>query len=668
MTEEIQTNRLHLGAAYYPEHWSEEHWAEDIRLMCEAGLSVVRMGEFAWSTFEPAEGEYHFDWLERAIEMLYENGIASILGTPTAAPPAWLTYAHPDTLAVDEFGRKVQHGNRCHYCVTSPEYHAACGRIVTAMAEYFGPNPHVIGWQLDNEYNKFCYCPRCRDQFQRFLADRYGSLEALNERWSTSYWSQTYSAWEQIPIPIGGHNPGLMLEWKRFNTHCYRQFQRLQLDVLRPHLQPGVWVTHNFMGWYDGYDHYQMAEDLDLASWDYYIGTGHHDYVRHGAIHDLTYGFKRKNFWVMETQPGTVNWSTVNNVLNKGEARTMVWQAVGHGAEGVLYWQWRSALGGQEQYHGTLVDQSGRPRPFYEEVQQIGKEFTTIADLLAGSKSEAKVAIINDYESRWSIQWQRHHQDFDYVAHLNHYYKAFATLNIPVDIISPETSLAGYRIVVAPALLILEEKRLELLRQYIHRGSCLILGARSGMKDPYNALLPARQPGALVELTGVEVEEYYALREPVPVKGNWFSGTSEIWAERLRVADERATSVVARYGPGNGWLENQNAITVHVHGGIGLVYYLGCYLDDAAQLAFTERILKLRNVTAPLITPSGVEVCVRTNPQGEKIYIVINHEQVEKRIQIPWKAHEHLSGFPGSGELRLLPYSVVVLKRIEEKP
>jgi beta-galactosidase len=524
----------------------------------------------------------------------------------------------------------------------------------------------VIGWQLDNEYNRFCYCPRCQALFQKFLAERYGSLEALNERWSTGYWSQTYSAWEQIPIPIGEHNPGLMLEWKRFNTHCYRQFQRVQLDALRPHLLPGVWVTHNFMGWYDGFDHYQMAEDLDLASWDYYVGSGHHEYLRHAAIHDLTYGFKRKNFWVMETQPGTVNWSTVNNVLNKGEARVMAWQAVGHGAVGVLYWQWRSALGGQEQYHGTLVDQSGRPRPFYEEVQQLGKEFACLSDALAGSKSEAKVAIINDYESRWSIQWQRHHKDFDYIAHLNHYYKAFAALNIPVDIISPEASLAGYRIVVAPALLILEEERLKNLQQLIHRGSCLIVGTRSGMKDQYNALFPARQPGPLVELTGVEVEEYYALERPAPVKGNWFSGTSQIWAERLRFVDERASSVVAKYLPSNGWLDNQNAITVHVHGGIGLVYYVGCYLDDAAQLAFTERILKLRNVTAPLLVPSGVEVCARTNPQGEKIYIIINHAGTERRIQIPWKAYELLSGFPGSGELRLLPYSVVVLKRVEE--
>ena len=326
---------------------------------------------------------FDFEWMDRAIALLAEAGIATVLGTPTAAPPAWLTQTYPDTLAVEESGLRAQHGNRCHYCVNSPQYHQLVQQIVSQLAEHFGPNPNVIGWQIDNEYNRVCYCDTCREAFQQYLAEKYQTLEALNQHWSTAYWSQTYTDWSQIPLPIGGHNPGLRLEFKRFITLSYRKFQKVQLDALRPHLPEGVWVTHNFMGWYDGYDHYSMAEDLDMASWDWYIGTGHHDYTVTGAIHDLTRGFKRKNFWVMETQPGNVNWSSVNNMLNKGEGRAMAWHAVAHGADGILYWQWRSALGGQEQYHGTLVDQSGLPRPFYQEVQQIGKEFAKVSDLLA---------------------------------------------------------------------------------------------------------------------------------------------------------------------------------------------------------------------------------------------------------------------------------------------
>ncbi|MBM4464494.1 MAG: beta-galactosidase [Chloroflexi bacterium] len=663
---------LHLGAAYYPEHWPEERWPEDIRLMREAGLTVARLAEFAWSTLEPAEGDFHLDWLDRAISALASASIATVLGTPTAAPPAWLVEQHPDLLAVDESGRHVQFGNRCHYCVNSPQFHAATRRIVGAMVERFGSNPHVIGWQLDNEYNRVCYCDRCRSLFQRYLAEKFGSLDALNAHWTTRYWSQTYSAWEQIPIPIGLHNPGLMLEFKRFVTESYRQFQRLQLDVLRPHLRPlllvggaggGVWVTHNFMGWFDGFDHYALTEDLDLASWDWYVGTGHHDYLSSGAAHDLTRGFKRRNFWLMETQPGSVNWSAINNMLNKGEARAMAWQAVAHGADAVLYWQWRSALGGQEQYHGTLVDPSGQPRPFYEEAQQLGRDFAAVSSLLANSAVVSEVALLNSYDSRWAIQWQRHHRDFDYVAHFNHYYRPLAARNIAADVISADTPLDNYKLVIAPALLMLNESRAARLRDFVARGGHLVLTIRCGMKDDYNALLPSRQPGPLVDLAGVEIVEYYALLDPVPVAGEWFTGTSRLWAERLRVLDETGTQVIARYGESNGWLNGHPAVTVHPHGQ-GRVVFVGAYLDEVSQQSLLDRITSAAGVQPVMETPVGVEARRRVTAAGEEVFIAINHERAEQLMRLPWPAREHLSGQSVGEELRLAPYGVAVLTRL----
>jgi len=670
MLPEINSkSKLHLGAAYYPEHWPEERWAEDIRLMREAGFTVSRMGEFAWSTFEPAQGEYRFEWLDRAIAMLAEAGIASVLGTPTAAPPAWLTQAYPETLAVDEVGLRAQHGNRCHYCVNSPQYHELVQRIVSHMAEHFGPNPHVIGWQLDNEYNRICYCDTCRKAFQHFLAEKYETLETLNQHWSTAYWSQTYTDWAQIPIPIGGHNPGLMLEFKRFITHSYKRFQKLQLDELRPHLAPGVWVTHNFMGWYDGYDHYSLAEDLDMASWDWYIGTGHQDYTVTGAIHELTRGFKRQNFWVMETQPGSVNWSSVNNMLNKGEGRAMAWHAVAHGAEGILYWQWRSALGGQEQYHGSLVDQSGQPRPFYEEVKQLGQEFAKVSDLLVGTKSTARAAILFDYESRWSIHWQPHHEDFDYVAHFLTYYRPLSAQNISVDIISADAPLDAYWLVITPALLLLNDQRIEHLKAFVKRGGKLVLTARCGMKDEYNALMPSRQPGPLMELAGVEVEEYYALNEPVPVKGNLFNGQAVLWAERLKIKAPYTTEV-ARYGTSNGWLDNQIAITVRAVGS-GLIYYVGAVLDDVSQSILMDRIALMGTAKTVMAFTKGVkvlglEVTKRVMRDGKDVYFLINHDNVEKKVPVPWPAKEHLTGSAGTGEFKIGPYGVAIMSPLKK--
>jgi len=666
MNNALPSPKLHLGAAYYPEHWPEERWPEDIRLMQEAGLTVVRMAEFAWSTMESSAGIFNFSWLERAIEKLAAAGIVSVLGTPTAAPPAWLVEKHPDLLAVDEDGRRVQFGNRCHYCVNSPEFHDATLQLVQAMGKYFGCNPNVIGWQIDNEYNRVCYCDRCRSLFQQFLADKYGSLDVLNQRWTTAYWSQTYSTWEQIPLPIGPHHPTLMLEFKHFITASYRKFQRLQLEALRPHLRAGVWTTHNFMGWFGGYDHYEVAADLDQASWDWYVGTGHHDYLTSGAIHDLTRGFKRRNFWVIETQPGNVNWTVKNNSLNKGEARAMAWHAIAHGADAILYWQWRSAFGGQEQYHGSLVDQSGQPRPFYEEAQTLGKQIQSVSDLLTGSSIIARVAMLNSYDSRWSIEFQRHQGDFDYVAHFNHYYRALSVNNISVDVISTDETLEGYQLVIAPALLTLNDKRVANLTNFVQRGGHLVLTIRTGMKDEYNALLPSRQPGPLAKLSGVEVEDYYALDELVPIEGNLLKGASKQWAERLKLLDQQLAIPVSRYGKSNGWLDGQVAMAAHPYGR-GMVYTVGVYLNEEAQQTFVDHVLQTAGVRG-MKSPEGVEVSTRVDPAGRAIYIVINHTAAERNLSLVWPALEHLTGQTVQNELILMPYGIAILTRIEQAP
>lgn len=661
-TGHTAASKLYIGSAYYPEQWPEGNWKEDIRLMRAAGFNVARLGEFAWAALEPQAGAFNFGWLERAITALAEVGIECVLSTPTAGPPAWLVGQYPDMLALDENGRRVQFGNRCHYCVNSPEFHAAVHRLVRAMAEGFGPNPHVIGWQIDNEFNRYCYCERCQRLFQEYLAQRYGKLEELNSRWSTAYWSQTYDAWEQIPIPIGPHNPGLMLEFKHFMTLSYRRFQQLQIDELRPHLRQGVWITHNFMDWHDGYDHYAMTEDLDIASWDWYVGMGNHDYQTSGAAHDLVRGYKRRNFWLMETQPGNVNWKPLNNVLNKGEARAMAWHAVGHGADAVLYWQWRSALGGQEQYHGTLLDTSGQPRLFYTEAQQLAWDFSSTSSLIAGSKLVADVALLNCHDSRWSIQWQPHHKDFDYVAHFLHYYRPLAAQNITVDIVSADARLEGYKLVIAPALLVLNDQRVAHLKAFVENGGHLVLTLRSGMKDVYNALLPSRQPGDLVGLTGVEVEEYYALMTPVPLAGATWKGTSRIWAERLNVRDTEGTQILARYGASNGWLDGQPAITRHSCGK-GCVTYVGAYLDEVNQKSLLHQIAQEAGVQPVLKTPAGVEACRRVDAVNEEILILINYTRTEQRVQLPWSAHEHLQSRTVGNELNLAPYGVAVVTR-----
>ena len=662
---------MYLGSAWYPEHWPEPIWAEDVRLMRAAGMNVCRVGEFAWSTMEPGEGSYDFGWMERAIALLHKNGLAVVLGTPTAAPPAWLTHHHPDTLATEPSGRLAQHGNRCHFNPGSVTYLRYVRRIVEQMAKRFGQDSRVIGWQIDNEYNRVDYSEDTGRRFQAHLKEQYGSLDMLNSQWSTAYWSQSYTDWSEIPIPIGPHNPGLMLAFKRFVTRVWRDYQKLQIDTIRAQALPDHWITHNFMGWFDAFDHYRVARDLDMASWDWYVGTGHHAYTDSGAAHDLTRGFKRKNFWVMETQPGCVNWSANNNVLNRGEARCMAWHAIAHGADAILYWQWRSAPGGQEQLHGSLLGADGNPRPFYKEVQQLGADFASMGEILASTQPVNDVAVLHSYASRWSIDAQRHNSAFDPVDVLRRYTRPLAIANVGLDIIDPESPLDGYRLVIAPALAVMSESASASILRYVESGGTLVLSVRCGQKDSSNALLPYLQPGPLREAAGVEVEEYYALDSAAPVTCNWdkgqpCDGESQIWAERLRPLSSRV-KIVATYGRFNGWLDDGAAVTVNsLNGSSGKVITVGALFDEAAQRSLINWLIRLTGVKPVWPdTVEGVEFARRLGDDGRAYLFLINHTASEKRVSLKCagehlNARDLLTGERSKDFVQLPPYGVCV--------
>lgn len=650
-----------LGTDWYPEQWPEAQWEDDLRLMEAANIKVVRIAEFAWSRMEPSQGHYDFAWLERAVTAAGRHHIAVVLGTPTAAPPAWLTRAHPDTLRVDEDGRRVAHGNRAHGSVSSPLYRQYCRTIAEQMARRFGNNPDVIGWQIDNEYGYalMSYDDQTRQSFQQWLARKYRSLDNLNARWTTLYWSQTYDSWDEIPIPVGQHNPGLMLEWKRFVTDSWNDYQKNQIEVIRQYAGSRQFITGNFMGFFDGFDHYTLAEPLTLAAWDDYVGTGHVDPDHNGLAHDLTRGFKRNNFWVIETQPGAVNWAGVNNFLNRGEVRAMAWQAVAHGADQVGYWQWRSALNGQEEYHGTLVGPDGTPVPLYDEIQQIGREFAAAQQWLRGTTVVSQVALLNSYESRWAIQFQKHHEKYDYVDVLQSYYGPLRRLAQSVDVISPDAPLGNYKLVVAPDLNVIPKNLADHLVDYVRNGGHLVLGPRSGMKDQYNALLPQRQPGYLLDALGARVEQYYALEKEFPVIGNWGTGKTRIWAEQLKILASDA-QVIMRFGKSNGWLDDQPAVVTRRFDK-GRITYIGAILDDKI-LSEAARWMVEQSGIQPVLTavPDGIEVS-RRRGGGNDVILLINFASESRRIRLPHPMTLILAN-ESKAVLDLPPYGVELLR------
>ncbi len=633
---------LGLGAAWYPEQWPEARWDADLDLMQAAHINFVRVGEFAWSTMQPQEGIYQLDWLDHAIRAAERHHIAVVLGTPSAAPPAWLTEKYPETLRTLQTGRKDQHGNRQQFDWSDPKYRELARTIAEKMAVRFGHDPNVVGWQIDNEYATESYGPKTQARFDAWLQAKYKTLDNLNSRWTTAYWSETYQDWSQIPIEETYGNPGLLLNWKEFVSDTWRSYQKNQLDAIRTHADSRQKITTNMMGWFDAYDHYTVAQDLDFASWDDYVGTGQLDLVRNGAAHDLTRGFLRKNFWVMETQPGFVNWSPDNNALNKGEVRAMAWHAIGHGAEAVEYWQWRSALNGQEQYHGTLVGADGKSVPLYAEIQQLGADFAKAAPALAGTTVESQVAILQDYDSRWAINWQRHNKAFDPVNSLLSYYGPIRQLARSVDIVSDTSPLGPYKLVIAPALNVLTPEAIQNLEAYVKGGGHLVLGQRSAMKDADNSLFTERQPGPLAEMLGAKVEQFYALDSTVPISGTWGNGTDTVWAEQMTVTAPD-TSVLMHYGKSNGWLDGQAAaVTRRV--GKGSITYIGAALDDPAMHAAAEWMMQEAGLTPVMPDlPAQVDLSIRSG-SGKRIMIFTNYGPDPVTITLPGKMSDILNG------------------------
>lgn len=648
-----------LGTAWYPEQWPESRWDAELGLMQQAGIRMVRIGEFAWSRMEPSEGRYDLDWIDRAITGASKHAIYTVLGSPTPTPPAWMTQKYPEILRMNENGRLAEHGNRQHFNFANVKYREFTRKIAEQMAKRFGRNPWVLGWQIDNEYAEESYDPDTKAQFHQWLKARYGTLDNLNARWTTAYWSEWYFDWSQIPIQTGYGNPGLLLSWKRFVSDTWRSYQKNQLDVIRANADRRQFITTNMMGWFDGYDHYTVSQDLDLASWDDYVGRGHLDPAANGAAHDLTRGFKRKNFWVMETQPGSVNWANINNSLDRGEVRAMAWHAIGHGADTVSYWQWRSALNGQEQYHGTLLGADGTPAPLYAEVQQLGREFAKAGAALAGTSVKSEVAILHSYDSRWAIQWQKHNSDYNPVAEILSYYRPLRAISQSLDIIPPTAPLTQYKLVVAPGLNVLSEAAARNLNDYVKQGGHLVLGQRSAMKDDDNSLQTQRQPGPLIEVLGGRVEQYYALLGPVPVEGQFGSGQARLWAELLSAKDSK-TEVLETYGKSNGWLDGQPAaITRQV--GKGRITYIGAWFDEPGMSAAAKWMTDISGVKPALgPVPDGIEVYPRTGERGT-VFILVNLAKTEQSVLLPSEMIDVLEG--GSKQTVTLPqYGVAVLQ------
>jgi len=661
---------FYFGVDYYPEQWPEERWPIDARLMAEANLNVVRLAEFAWSRMEPVEGQFDFDWLDRAISILQAQGIRVVLGTPTASPPPWIMSKSPELFRVREDGVRVVYGNRREYCPNHPLYHEHTQRIVTEMAEHYAGHPAVIGWQIDNEFGERCYCATCAQTFQTWLRGRYESLEELNQKWGTVFWSHVYNDWSEIPPPLttgGSPNPGLALDFYRFCSDSYVLYQQLQIDILRAQC-PDHFVTHNLMGFsYDRLNYFDLARNLDFVAWDNYprmqwtMERGV-DPSASALNMDTMRGLKAKNIWVMEQQAGSGGWEMISVAPRPGELRLWAYQAIAHGADAIVFFRWRTARFGTEQYWHGLLDHDASPSRRYEEIKRMGTEIKEVGQRILDSQVKSQIAMMLSYDSRFAFQIQPNNPRFHYPEHFQQLYRAFYQHHTPIDVIAPTADLSSYKLIIAPALHLVTDAIAENLKRYVEGGGTLIVTQRTGVKDESNMVVNQRLPGLLAEICGVEVEEYDSLSSRMQ---NSLQFTIPELAEApcvnvgilCDILKPITAAVVAQYR--EDYYAGRPAITINRFGA-GNTVYVGTVGDAQLYDLLAKWLLNTTGVQDSFPTLPGVEIAQRTN--GHKsLYFILNHNDTLQTIYLGHPYTNLLNGRELTGNIEVAPFDVLIL-------
>ena len=591
---------MQLGVCYYPEQWPERDWSVDAARMVEMGISHVRIAEFAWSCIEPAAGRFDWVWLDKVVQILSAAGLKIIMCTPTATPPKWLVDSDPNILAVGADGQPKRAGSRRHYCFSSQSFRIQSKRITTAVAQRYGKHPSVVAWQTDNEYGCHLtvesFSVDARKQFRTWLETRYGNIDKLNAAWGNVFWSQTYSNFGEIDPPfqaVTETHPALRLDWKRFGSDEVVAFNKEQVEIIRTE-SPNRLVTHNFMGFFTEFDHYKVSKDLDVASLDSYpIGftqmfflneqekhlwaeTGHPDIP--SFHYDLYRGMCAQNkWWVMEQQPGPVNWAHWNPIPKDGMVRLWTWQAMAHGCGLVSYFRWRQAPFAQEQMHAGLLAPDSSEAQGAREVKQLAKEIKNIQNTFSSDlkKTQADVALIFDYDSVWMAEIQPQGLDYNALELMFRLYSVLRSLGLDVDIVSSHADLSSYRLLVVaaqwwvdPAL----QTQLEKSKAHV------FIAPRSGSKSEHLSLADPLPPGMLTQLVGAKVLRVGSL--PPSINVPLFAVSAELdasaspqvaqasrWIEELQCLDAKPIWVNAK---------GQPVVTRK-----GNVTYVGAWLADA---------------------------------------------------------------------------------------
>ncbi|KUO19734.1 beta-galactosidase [Streptomyces dysideae] len=663
MKRELKVPGIAYGGDYNPEQWPEDVWAEDMRLMREAGVTMVSVGIFSWALLEPREGEYDFTLLDRVLDLLHAHGIAADLATPTAAPPAWFFRAHPEALPVDKDGRALSYGSRQTFCPSSPAYREAALRMAGELARRYADHPALVMWHVHNEYgchNAECYCDESAAAFRRWLRTKYADdLTALNDAWGTRFWSQWYYDWDEIlpPRPTGAvPNPTHQLDWRRFCSDALLSLYEAERDVLRK-AAPAIPATTNFMVMhnFDALDYWRWAPQLDIVSNDHYLqSTDPESELDLALSGDLVRSLAGGPWLLMEHSTGAVNWQPVNRAKRPGELRRNALAHVARGADGIAYFQWRAAKAGAEQWHSAMLPHAGTDSQIWRDVVQLGADLRALGEV-RGSVGTASVAIAWDWNARWAMELPSQPSELLRFHDLvRAWYEPLWRSGVAVDFVRPDADLSRYRVVLAPSLYLVDDAGAANLTGFADTGGTLVVGFHSGAVDPNCHVRLGGYPGAFREALGVRSDELFPLLpgESLDLTGG---GTATLWSERLRLEGARA---VASYTTGP--LAGTPAVTHHTYGR-GTTWYLATQPDPTTLAGLLARIHTEAGVTPVRATPPGVETVLRRGADADYLFL-INHTDEDARVATSEPAVELLTGKPVAGSVVVGAGDVAVVR------
>jgi beta-galactosidase len=673
---EIELSRFRLGVPYYFEQWPCERWETDARLMAEAGITLVRMAEFAWSALEPSRGRYDFSILEEAMGLFALHGIGTILCTPSAAYPPWLHVLHHDIHQVRSNGLPKEYGMRQDACRNHPGYRQAVMKLVRLMAARFGRDERVTAWQIDNELGCHgtarCFCLHCESAFRAWLSVRFGrEVERLNAAWGTAFWSQRYRTFREVSIPrepadrMGkeGQNPGLLLDFARFSSETTVRFLAEQASIIRK-ASPRAVITHNLMKGHFAIDSFRLARELDVVSWDNYpfFELQGADRAPSTFPHAFMRGLKRRNVWIMEQAAGPGGWDFVQPTPEPGRMRVWYFQALARGADTVCFFRWRSARFGIEQYWHGILPHSGIPGSRYREMKQIGMEMRSLAGELEGSVPVARAAILFDQDSHWGLEIQPLAREAVGLPSLAHQAaEALSGRGTDFDCIEAQAEMGVYALVIAPSLHICPRETAQKLERYVEEGGLLVLGPLSGMKDAENAVVEQPFPGFLSPLAGCSVEDadVFSLVPGCAMHVKLPTGSTVQARGIAEILSPMAGTIVLATYCGRSYAERA-AATLHRFGK-GACLYLGTALDATGLAEILLPVLSERGLAGhPL--PTGVEVAARRSPSGTGFRFYLNHSSQTAHVEPFVAGVDLLSGEHVGGTLTLAPLGVAVIK------